>query len=214
MPVEALYGHGLLNTKGELIVRGPAMEQLKVGDQPLPGSYVEKGLAGPVISDPYFLEREAELKPDSITSDPNGLARIIKICKPTVAFIHPVKENNGHVAGLVVVWVKAEWLWGTFDAGQRDYFGQALAKLWPDNSIALYDGAGVQIGNSRDPRMLFHPRQALEARTAQTMIDEHRFGKWTKEFLSDVKAVPEPIDRDLDAAEPTQPISESRGGAR
>src|SRR5207237_10792021 len=123
----------LIDLTGKVLVATDREERLT--GRLLPYRYVQQGLSGsPAISDLHFLNREADLTPNGCLDEVEAL----ELSRPTITYVHPIRDKNAQVVGLAAVWVRAGALWRILKDGRH--------QAGPGSSISLYDNAGVCIG--------------------------------------------------------------------
>jgi PAS domain S-box-containing protein len=115
----------------------------------------------------------------------------------------PIKDDEGKVDGVVVLWIKAKALDTLVTKGQ---------KLGGEGSIvSVLDRYGIRIAHSIPERVLYHPAGPL-GDNARRMIQEQRFGPETTKDLDEVFSFPEEYERATGPA-PDENLFEGRSGA-
>jgi tRNA A-37 threonylcarbamoyl transferase component Bud32 len=125
---------------------------------------------------------------------------------PVIPVIEPVKDQNGRMRGLVVLWVKAQAL---------NHFVKKGPSLGREGIIiSVLDKHGIRIATSHSlsEEVLYRPTGPLPAAARRTMIQEQRFGPDTEADLAEVLAFPEQYERAV-ASEPDEELFEGRSGA-
>jgi signal transduction histidine kinase/ActR/RegA family two-component response regulator len=128
--------------------------------------YVREGLKGrPAISD-LFISVSRSGEPE-----------------PLIAYVAPAFARPGELAGLLVMYVRADSFWrkvGAFNdrAGQGSY-------------AVVLDDFGVRIADGLRPAYVFRPAGRLDPGLVEQMIGERRFGDKTWSFLDTVINQPE-----------------------
>jgi PAS domain S-box-containing protein len=103
--------------------------------------------------------------------------------KPAIAYAAPVNSKNKVVVALIVIWVKADPVWGILQ-----HKSDALRKdIDPENIpiLSLVDARGIRIGNTKEKRE-FHPTGEVDESILESMIKDKRFGPDT-EHLKQIK---------------------------
>ncbi|HEY0191545.1 MAG TPA: ATP-binding protein [Kofleriaceae bacterium] len=109
-----------------------------------------------------------------------------------VAYSHEI-AGLGHV----VVWVSGEALW--------DLVRGANALASPDSFAAVFDHDSIQIADSLNGTLRYHPIAPLPDARRAALIAQQRFGADTSRLLEDVEAFPELHDH-IRAAEQESPM--------
>lgn len=140
---------------------------------------VREALQGvPVISDVFLAEYQA----DHI---------------PTIAYLSPIRNPNGELVGVAVLWIQAAALW--------DVMKESNGKAGPGSFAALYDHQGIRIGHTYRQDLVFRPSGKISPSTIDALVAERRFGDKTREYLEDIRAFPAHFERAL-ADTPNQDV--------
>ncbi len=105
---------------------------------------------------------------------------------PSIAYLKPIDGQEGKIAGVCVVWVRASAFWKVVAEGNE--------KAGPKSFSVLFDQFGVRIAHSYSEGVVFHPGGQLDSATVEAMVQERRFGDRTRQLLEDPKVFAEQFE--------------------
>jgi PAS domain S-box-containing protein len=106
---------------------------------------------------------------------------------PVIAYVQPVRDETGRVAGLFVLWARASALWTLAK--------RANALAGPGSFAVLFDRDGIRIGHTYSDSIVFHPAGPLAGARIEQLVAERRFGSRTRALLEDVRSFPTQFER-------------------
>ena len=94
---------------------------------------------------------------------------------PSIAYAEPIKDGQGSVVGVAVLFVRAEAFWKIVRASD--------GRAGEGSVCVLYDSLGIRIAHSAREDRLFRPAVPLDQAAIDDLIRESRFGERTRELV-------------------------------